>query len=176
MTSKRAFIPSKRISYPYTLLEIKVAKRIRKEIFKASSSIGKSKITTPLSLSCTFDQYTRATGEKHELKKHFGWLTWHLVDELYIPINYGDDFNWVLAVVALTERRIQVYDSMLRRRHFGPLSEIQKLAKILPTYLDMSEFLDQKGVFLMRGSSGQLHLKTVTMANSFKPKQTGMPQ
>ncbi|PHT68609.1 hypothetical protein T459_28096 [Capsicum annuum] len=33
---------------------------------------------------------------------------------------------------------------MLRRRRSGPLSEIQKLAKILPTYLDMSGFLDQK--------------------------------
>ncbi|KAM3344495.1 hypothetical protein P3S68_024204 [Capsicum galapagoense] len=33
---------------------------------------------------------------------------------------------------------------MSRRRHSGPSSEIQKLAKILPTNLDMSDFLDQK--------------------------------
>ena len=33
---KRGVIPSKRISYPYTPLEIKVAKRRRKEISKAS--------------------------------------------------------------------------------------------------------------------------------------------
>ncbi|PHU25876.1 hypothetical protein BC332_04208 [Capsicum chinense] len=33
---------------------------------------------------------------------------------------------------------------MLRRRRFGPSSEIQKLAKIFPTYLDMIGFLDQK--------------------------------
>ncbi|KAF3622573.1 hypothetical protein FXO37_32287 [Capsicum annuum] len=38
-TSKRGFILSKRISYPYTPLEIKVAKRRRKEISKASSII-----------------------------------------------------------------------------------------------------------------------------------------
>ncbi|PHU00243.1 hypothetical protein BC332_30030 [Capsicum chinense] len=69
-------------------------------------------------------------------------LPWHLVDEVYIPINCGDEFYWVLAVVILKERRIQVYDSMLRRRHSGPSSEIQKLTKILPTYLDMSGFLD----------------------------------
>ncbi|PHT40063.1 hypothetical protein CQW23_18917 [Capsicum baccatum] len=49
-----------------------------------------------------------------------------------------------LVVVVLKERRIRVYDLMSRRRHFGPSSEIQKLAKILPTYLDMSGFLDQK--------------------------------
>ncbi|PHU19528.1 hypothetical protein BC332_10679 [Capsicum chinense] len=33
---------------------------------------------------------------------------------------------------------------MSRRRRSGPFSEIQKLAKILPYYLDMSGFLDQK--------------------------------
>ncbi|PHU21611.1 hypothetical protein BC332_06718 [Capsicum chinense] len=50
----------------------------------------------------------------------------------------------VLAVVVLKERRIRVNDSMSRRRHFRSSSEIQKLAKLLPTYLDMSGFLDQK--------------------------------
>ncbi|PHU17127.1 hypothetical protein BC332_12822 [Capsicum chinense] len=71
-------------------------------------------------------------------------LPWHLVDEVYIPINCGDEFHWVLTVVVLKERCIRVYDSMSRRRRSGPSSEIQKLAKILPTYLDMSGFLDQK--------------------------------
>ncbi|PHU10424.1 hypothetical protein BC332_22284 [Capsicum chinense] len=69
-------------------------------------------------------------------------LPWHLVDELYIPVNYGDEFHWVLAVVVLKERHIRVYDSMSRRRHFGSSSEIQKVAKLLPTYLNMSGFLD----------------------------------
>ncbi|KAF3628248.1 hypothetical protein FXO37_29473 [Capsicum annuum] len=63
-------------------------------------------------------------------------LPWHLVDEVYIPINYGDEFHWVLAVVILKERHIQVYDSMSGRRCSRPSSEIKKLAKILPTYLN----------------------------------------
>ncbi|PHT78656.1 hypothetical protein T459_16708 [Capsicum annuum] len=33
---------------------------------------------------------------------------------------------------------------MSRRRYFRPSSEILKLGKTLPTYLDMSGFLDQK--------------------------------
>ncbi|PHT35315.1 hypothetical protein CQW23_27115 [Capsicum baccatum] len=66
------------------------------------------------------------------------------VDEVYIPINCGDEFHWVLVVVVLKVRPIRVYDSMSQRRHFGPLSEIQKLTKLLPTYLDMSDFLDKK--------------------------------
>ncbi|PHT60355.1 hypothetical protein CQW23_02718 [Capsicum baccatum] len=69
MTSKKGVILSKKISYPYTPLEIKAAKRRRKDISKASSSINKSKITMPLSLSCTIVQCVRATGEQHELKK-----------------------------------------------------------------------------------------------------------
>ncbi|PHT30053.1 hypothetical protein CQW23_30358 [Capsicum baccatum] len=51
-------------------------------------------------------------------------IPWHLVDEVYIPINYGDEFHWVLAVVVLKERHIRVYDSMSRRRRSGPSSEI----------------------------------------------------
>ena len=70
MTSKRGVIPSKRISYPDTPLEIKAAKRRRKDTSKASSIIKKkSNIATPLSLSCTDVQCARATEEQHELKK-----------------------------------------------------------------------------------------------------------
>ncbi|PHT35769.1 hypothetical protein CQW23_23469 [Capsicum baccatum] len=196
-TSKRSVIPSKRISYPYTPLEIKVAKKRRKDTFNSSLSIEKSKLTMSLSLFCTNIQFVRTTREQHELKKvdvaveataeeHnitidnsstafkkenkvkpvlsttvesfpneecliniikgfsiLVGLPWHLVNEVYIPINYGDEFRWVLAVVVLKKRRIRVYNSMSRRRHCGHSSEIQKLAKILPTYLDMSGFSDQ---------------------------------
>ncbi|PHT68473.1 hypothetical protein T459_27960 [Capsicum annuum] len=199
MTSKRGVNLSKSISYPYTPLEIKVAKRRRKNIYKVSSSIKKSKIATLLSLSCTVVQCAKATGEQHELTKvdvtieataeeHnitinnpstalkeeekvepvrycqqqtevsrneecliniikgfsiLDGLPWHLVDKVYIPINCGDEFHRVLAIVVLKERRIQVYDSMSLRRHSGLSSKIQKMAKILPTYLDMSGFLEQ---------------------------------
>ncbi|KAF3618205.1 hypothetical protein FXO38_33568 [Capsicum annuum] len=204
MTSKRTVIPSKRISYPYTLLEIKVAKRRRKDISKVSPSIEKNKIAMPLSLSCTkiivlfcfIYVIAEATVEEHNitvdnpsiaskeeekvksfslgernnylferfnileeaprkltklindysewiadglLKHHAGRycqqqpevfrnkeclinivkgfnipasLPWHLVDEVHIPINYGDEFHQVLAVIILKKRHIRVYDSM----------------------------------------------------------------
>ncbi|PHU28837.1 hypothetical protein BC332_00930 [Capsicum chinense] len=69
MTSKRGVIISKRISYSYTPLEIKAAKRRRKDTFKALSSIKKRKIAMPMSLSCTDVQCARATREQHEPKK-----------------------------------------------------------------------------------------------------------
>ncbi|PHT32693.1 hypothetical protein CQW23_29030 [Capsicum baccatum] len=220
MTSNRDVIPSKRISYPDTTLEIKAAKRRRKDSSKASSIIKKSNIATPLYLSCTEVQCARDTEEQYELKEvdvtataeehnmtvdnpstaskdeekvesvslgerknypfegfnisneapkkliqlindysewiadgllkhHVGFsipdgLPWYLIDEVYIPINCGDEFQLVLPVIILKERRIRVYDLMSRRRHSGPSSKIQKLVKILPTYLYMSCFLDQK--------------------------------
>ncbi|PHT51646.1 hypothetical protein CQW23_06108 [Capsicum baccatum] len=69
---------------------------------------------------------------------------WNLVDEVYIPINCDDKFHWVLVIVVLKERSIRVYDLMSWRRRFGSSFEIQNLSKILPTYLDISGFLDQK--------------------------------
>ncbi|PHT93809.1 hypothetical protein T459_01691 [Capsicum annuum] len=132
MTSKGGVIPSKRISYPDTLLEIKAAKRRRKDTSKASSILKKKQ-------DCNASVFIL-----HRCFSISAGLPWHLVDEVYIPINYGDKFHWVLAVVILKERRIRVYDSISQRRCSGPSSEIQKLAKILPTYLDMSGFSDQK--------------------------------
>ncbi|PHU17508.1 hypothetical protein BC332_13203 [Capsicum chinense] len=155
--SKRGVIPSKRISYPYTPLEIKVAKRRRKDISRASSSIKKAKLQhlclclAPLfNIQGLTSMSFFTTSERRLSCKHKNntdsipaGFPWHLIDQVYIPINYDDEFHWVLAVVILKERRIQVYDSMSQRRRSGLLSEIQKLAKILPTYLYMSGFLGQ---------------------------------
>ncbi|PHU08583.1 hypothetical protein BC332_20443 [Capsicum chinense] len=90
-------------------------------------------------------------------------LPWHLIDEVYIPINCGDEFHWVLAVVVLKEKHIRVYELMSRRKSSEPSSEIQKLAKILPTYLDMSGFLDQK----VRTDWSMIEAYRDKMGNSF---------
>ncbi|PHU05162.1 hypothetical protein BC332_25984 [Capsicum chinense] len=145
MISKRGVIPSNRISYPDTPLEIKAAKRRRKDTFNASSIIKKSKIATPLSLSCT-DVDVIATAEDHTMIVD-NTSTTSKDEEKVEPCTSQSimvmNFS-VLAFVILKERRIRVYASMSRMRHSGPSSEIQKLARILPTYLDMSDFLDQK--------------------------------
>ncbi|KAF3675516.1 putative protein EIN4-like [Capsicum annuum] len=220
ITSKRGVIPSRKISYPDTPLEIKTAKRRRKETSKESSIIKKARLLR-LCL-CLASMDVTATAEEHNMivdnpstdskdeekvKPHIdvifyylqkkaklqiqeqyrytagnylykvyinnaydrycqqqskvsqneecliniikgfsisAGLPWHLADKVYIPINCGDEFHWVFAIVILKERCIQIYDSMSRRRRSTPSSEIQKLAKILHTYLAMSGFLDQK--------------------------------
>ncbi|KAF3645874.1 putative protein EIN4-like [Capsicum annuum] len=113
MTSKTGVIPSKRISYPDTPLEIKAAKRRRKDTSKVDVT---------------------AIAKEHNMT----------VDNPSTVSKDEEKMGSVSAVVILKERRIRVYDSMSQRRRFRPSSEIQKLAKILPTYLDISGFLDQR--------------------------------
>ncbi|PHU23644.1 hypothetical protein BC332_08751 [Capsicum chinense] len=67
LTSKRGLIPSKEILFPSAPLEIR-AKRRRRVISRAYSSIPKNKIATSLSVCCT-EQRTMSKGEQYELKK-----------------------------------------------------------------------------------------------------------
>ncbi|PHU11905.1 hypothetical protein BC332_18835 [Capsicum chinense] len=90
-------------------------------------------------------------------------LPWNLVDDVYIPINCGDEFYSVLFFIVLKERHIRVYDLMSRKRYSKPSFEMSKLAKILPNYLDMSGFLDQK----VRTDWSTIEAYRDKMANSF---------
>ncbi|KAF3642283.1 hypothetical protein FXO38_21203 [Capsicum annuum] len=71
-------------------------------------------------------------------------LPWYMVDEVYVPINDGKEFHWVLAVIVLKKRLICVYDSLSSKRKKEPTIEIQKkLAVMLPTYLSDNGFYDK---------------------------------
>ncbi|PHT43144.1 hypothetical protein CQW23_17169 [Capsicum baccatum] len=93
----------------------------------------------PLSLSCTDVQCARAIGKQYELKK---------VDVTVKAT--AKEHNTTIdnpSTVSKEEEKVEPSSSGERKNytiHSGPSSEIQKLDKILPTYLDMSDFLDQK--------------------------------
>ncbi|PHU02691.1 hypothetical protein BC332_27942 [Capsicum chinense] len=70
-------------------------------------------------------------------------LPWYMVDEVYVPINCGKIFYWVLAVIFLKERLIPVYDSLSSKKEKEPPIEMQKLAVLLPTYLLDNGFYDK---------------------------------
>ncbi|KAF3663515.1 hypothetical protein FXO37_11954 [Capsicum annuum] len=70
-------------------------------------------------------------------------LPWHLVDEVYVPMNCNQNLHWVLAVITLKDRRIRVYDSLSNIRNMDSSVEIQKLAVMLPTFLSDCEFFEQ---------------------------------
>ncbi|PHU10931.1 hypothetical protein BC332_17861 [Capsicum chinense] len=184
MTTKKGVIPSKRISYPYTPLEIKVDVTIEATteehnitVYNPSTASKKDEKVelissgerknypfegfkiwdvAPKKLMQLINDYIANGLYSQQQPEVFrneecliniikgfripDGLPWHLVDEVYILINCCDEFHWILAVVILKERRIRVYDSMSRRRRSRPSSEIQKQAKILFIYLDISSF------------------------------------
>ncbi|PHU14571.1 hypothetical protein BC332_15776 [Capsicum chinense] len=70
-------------------------------------------------------------------------LPWHQIDEVYVPINYNDKFHWVLAIIALKDRRIRVYDSLFSLRNMESINEINKLAAMMPTYLSDNKFFEE---------------------------------
>ena len=70
-------------------------------------------------------------------------LPWHIVDEVYIPINCGKAFHWVLVVVVLKKRLIRVYDSSCGSRKRVPPEEINQLSVMLPNYLHDNDFFDK---------------------------------
>ncbi|KAF3625196.1 putative protein EIN4-like [Capsicum annuum] len=96
-----------------------------------------------LSLSYTDVQCARATGEQHELKKVDVTIE-ATAEEHNITVDNTSTSFKEKEKVEPVKRRIRVYDSMSRGRRSRPSSEIQKLVKILPTYLDMNGFLNQK--------------------------------
>ncbi|KAF3615452.1 putative protein EIN4-like [Capsicum annuum] len=59
-------------------------------------------------------------------------LPWHLADEVYVPVNCNKKFHWDLAVIALKDRRIRVYDSLSSLRNMKSINEIHKLTVMLP--------------------------------------------
>ncbi|KAF3640965.1 putative protein EIN4-like [Capsicum annuum] len=70
-------------------------------------------------------------------------LPWHLVDEVYVPVNCEKEYYWVLTVIVLKERTIRVYDSLSSKKKSEPSTEIRKLAAMLPTYLSDSGFFEK---------------------------------
>ncbi|KAF3655083.1 hypothetical protein FXO38_11893 [Capsicum annuum] len=70
-------------------------------------------------------------------------LPWHLIDDVYVPINCDEQFYWMLAVISLKKRRIRVYDSMLSSKNQKSLPDIHKLSVMLPTYLCDSDFMKE---------------------------------
>ncbi|PHT88984.1 hypothetical protein T459_04097 [Capsicum annuum] len=114
MTSKRGTIPSKRISYPYTPLEIKVDVTV-----EATAEQHNITVDNPSTASIEEEKWSLFCQQQLKISQNEEFLIniikgfsipdglpWHLVNEVYISINYGDEFHWVLAVVVLKERRI----------------------------------------------------------------------
>ncbi|KAL3366654.1 hypothetical protein AABB24_011385 [Solanum stoloniferum] len=73
-------------------------------------------------------------------KVHAGIL-WYLVDHSFVPVNVKNKFHWVLAVVSLNDKRIDVYDSYRATGHDAAIKiEVKNLVQLISLKLTMNDY------------------------------------
>ncbi|PHT45468.1 hypothetical protein CQW23_14626 [Capsicum baccatum] len=74
-------------------------------------------------------------------------VPWHIVGDMYIPVNIKEKYHWVLAILSFSERIIFLYNAYESSNHYPPvLDVIEKLAVIIPLCLQQFDFYVKKGI------------------------------
>ncbi|KAM3377257.1 hypothetical protein P3S68_009670 [Capsicum galapagoense] len=74
-------------------------------------------------------------------------VPWHTVDHMFSPVHVKAKHHWVLAVISFNHRCIYIYDSLSAAGHDAAvLTEIEKLAKVIPICLIECKFYENKGI------------------------------
>ncbi|KAF3616378.1 hypothetical protein FXO38_34587 [Capsicum annuum] len=74
-------------------------------------------------------------------------VPWHTVDHMFISVHVKAKHHWVIAVISFNHRCIYVYDSLSAASHDAAvLTEIEKLAKVIPICLIECKFYENKGI------------------------------
>ncbi|PHT86110.1 hypothetical protein T459_08216 [Capsicum annuum] len=92
-------------------------------------------------------------GQEHHLMEYINEfrmhaaVPWHIVEDIFIPINIKKKYHWVLAVLSFSERCIFLYDSYESSGHYATvLAEIEKIAKIISLCLQACDFYVKKEI------------------------------
>ncbi|KAF3643157.1 hypothetical protein FXO37_22126 [Capsicum annuum] len=76
-------------------------------------------------------------------------VAWHTVDNIFISVYIRDKHHWVLEILSFSERCIFFYDLYESSGHYAVfLTEIEKLAEIIPLCLQACNFYEKKGIDL----------------------------
>ncbi|KAG5580584.1 hypothetical protein H5410_051211, partial [Solanum commersonii] len=79
-------------------------------------------------------------------KVHVGIL-WHLVDHIFVLVHVNDKFHWILIVVSLNDKHINLYDSYRAAGHNAAIKiEVKKLAQLIPLKLTMNDYYKNRGL------------------------------
>ncbi|PHT51350.1 hypothetical protein CQW23_11097 [Capsicum baccatum] len=74
-------------------------------------------------------------------------VSWHTVEDIYVPVNIKEKHHWVLAILSFSERCIFLYDSYESSVHYSAiLNVIEKLAAIIPLCLEHCDFYVKKEI------------------------------
>ncbi|KAF3618821.1 hypothetical protein FXO37_34007 [Capsicum annuum] len=110
-------------------------------------------VTTVFDVYKLNDETLNAGGKKYHLNEYISGfrmhatVSWHTVDHMFIPVHINAKHHWVLAVISFNHRCIYVYDSLSAAGHDAAvLTEIEKLAKIIPICLIECKFYENKGI------------------------------
>ncbi|KAH0636714.1 hypothetical protein KY289_036629 [Solanum tuberosum] len=82
-----------------------------------------SKISSIWEKYLDLDSYVGCADEEHVIGEYIrGYIMhaaipWHMVDHVFVPVHVKDEFHWVLAVISLNDKRINVYDSYRAADH-----------------------------------------------------------
>ncbi|PHT69947.1 hypothetical protein T459_25051 [Capsicum annuum] len=94
-------------------------------------------------------------GQEHHLIEYINGfrmhaaVLWHTVKDIFILVNIKEKHHWVLAVLSFSERCIFLYDSYEFSGHYAAvLSEIEKIATIIPLCLQACDFYVKKEIDL----------------------------
>ncbi|PHU04451.1 hypothetical protein BC332_25273 [Capsicum chinense] len=100
-------------------------------------------------------QNLNAGGQEHHLIEYINGfrmhaaVPWHTVKDIFISVNIKEKHHWVLAVLSFSERCIFLYDSYEFSDHYAAvLSEIEKIATIIPLCLQACDFYVKKEIDL----------------------------
>ncbi|KAF3640543.1 hypothetical protein FXO38_22107 [Capsicum annuum] len=96
------------------------------------------------------DPDLKAGGQEAHLNEYINGFRMHdTVKDIYIPVNIKKKHHWVLAALSFSERCIFLYDSYESSSHYqAVLTEIDKLAEIIPLCLQACDFYYKKGIDL----------------------------
>lgn len=68
-------------------------------------------------------------------------ILWHLVDHVFVFVNVKDKFHWVLAVVSLKDKCIEVDDSYRVAYHNSEIkNEVNKLDQLISLKMIMNDY------------------------------------
>ncbi|KAK4729815.1 hypothetical protein R3W88_022803 [Solanum pinnatisectum] len=70
-----------------------------------------------------------------------------MVDHVFVPIHVKEKCHWVLTVISLNDKRINIYNSYRAAGHDANIkTEIVKLAQLIPLKLTMNEYYKNRGI------------------------------
>ncbi|WMV10972.1 hypothetical protein MTR67_004357 [Solanum verrucosum] len=74
-------------------------------------------------------------------------IPWHMVDHVFVHVHVKNKFHWVLAVISLNDKRINVYDSYRAAGHDAAIkTEIVILSQLIPLKLSVNDYYKNKEI------------------------------